>query len=274
MLTEADLPKVRLLVELCAQHDGRAMPMALATPAEPCLALASGTVIGYFEYMGTGGMNEGWGMVHPEHRQKGVGRALLDSLRTARRATGRQSFTLVCDKAIPSGDRFARAIGATYESSEHRMELKDRGRISSSGGPLRIRAGTSADVLDFARVHAAAYTDSSFEEQRASAAELYSESNRRFYLADLNGDTIGTVATCTMPEESCVFIVGLAVVREHQGRGYGRQILAWTVDRLIHDGFERIMIEVFSDNSRAINLYLSCGFDYVTTYDYYRVPTC
>ncbi len=57
---------------------------------------------------------------------------------------------------------------------------------------------------------------------------------------------------------------------EHRRRGYGRQMLMDTVDMLLREGWERIIIEVATENRNALGLYESCGFRATRTYSYYQ----
>ncbi|HEY6543035.1 MAG TPA: GNAT family N-acetyltransferase, partial [Ktedonobacteraceae bacterium] len=56
-----------------------------------------------------------------------------------------------------------------------------------------------------------------------------------------------------------------------RGLGYGREIL----EQLIHIAREAshkpVMLDVETDNTNAVGLYLSCGFEIKTTYDYYEL---
>jgi ribosomal protein S18 acetylase RimI-like enzyme len=55
----------------------------------------------------------------------------------------------------------------------------------------------------------------------------------------------------------------------YRGLGYGRQMLEEAI-RIIRAGTQKtIMLDVETDNTNAIGLYLSCGFEVKTTYDYY-----
>lgn len=56
---------------------------------------------------------------------------------------------------------------------------------------------------------------------------------------------------------------------EYRGRGYGRQMLEQIIRQLHDEGIKAITLEVEVENKNAIGLYSSCGFQVVTTYDYF-----
>ena len=55
----------------------------------------------------------------------------------------------------------------------------------------------------------------------------------------------------------------------YRGRGYGRQMLEEAIRTIRAETQKRIMLDVETDNTDAIGLYQSCGFEIKTTYDYY-----
>ena len=91
----------------------------------------------------------------------------------------------------------------------------------------------------------------------------------RLYLATLNGQPLGTVRLDFM--EDVTGIYAFEVRLGYRGLGYGREML----EQLIHIAREAsskpIMLDVETDNTNAVGLYLSCGFETKTTYDYYEL---
>jgi GNAT superfamily N-acetyltransferase len=77
-------------MDLCNRHEGLRLPLMLGEPARQFGYYAGGELIGYFELVATGGpVMEGSGMVHPDHRRGGIGRALIEAARADRGERGR-----------------------------------------------------------------------------------------------------------------------------------------------------------------------------------------
>ena len=55
-------------------------------------------------------------------------------------------------------------------------------------------------------------------------------------------------------------ILNVAVRREHQGKGYGKQILTALIDLAREEGMQLLTLEMRRSNIRAQNLYHACGF--------------
>ena len=91
----------------------------------------------------------------------------------------------------------------------------------------------------------------------------------RFYLATLYGQSLGTVRLDFMEEVTGIY--AFEVRLGYRGLGYGREML----EQLVHIARtvrqKPIMLDVETDNTNAVGLYVSCGFEIKTTYDYYEL---
>lgn len=55
--------------------------------------------------------------------------------------------------------------------------------------------------------------------------------------------------------------IGITILKEHQGKGYGREAINWMLDwGFKHAGLHTIGITTASYNPRAVHLYESMGF--------------
>lgn len=263
------------IAKACEAADGRAFPLILGPPAKHFLCQTDGRVVGYMEFVNTEYMAEAWGMVHPDFRRHGTGSALLTAVKDDCRTSGKNEFTLACDQDVASGGNFARAMGGTFINSEHRLTLDPKEFSPGTTSGLEFHSGTLEDIDIFADLTRRAYGEpiEEFEHQKDRATALYSEPNRQFFIAFRDGSPVGTVATFSIPTESQIYINALNVAAEYQGRGYGREILGWLVQRLSQQDWTTVSIETYSDNDRALNLYETCGFKKTVTFDYYRIAS-
>jgi putative acetyltransferase len=119
---------------------------------------------------------------------------------------------------------------------------------------LRRQAGSIDNTL--------ALPSNRIDETRARIASL--GPNDHSFLAVVDGQVVGMaglhVATGKLRHTAGI---GMSVHDRFQGRGIGRKLLSALLD--IADnylGLVRVELEVFPDNTRAIKLYESCGFQH------------
>ena len=100
----------------------------------------------------------------------------------------------------------------------------------------------------------------------------YSSSLKTVYTDAPNGSTEVIIGKLDVSfEGQSAFIYGFAVLPEYRGRGYGRQILARTIQELLALGREQIALEVSTENRNALSLFQACGFRETGSYDYYAL---
>jgi ribosomal protein S18 acetylase RimI-like enzyme len=176
-----------------------------------------------------------------------------------------QKLILVCEHFSKSGLAFVNALGAHHEYSEHEMVLGTFRERRNYSKRLHIRQANSSDLDAIVSVLA---TDSgNVESVNRWVAKLFEEPTSRFYLATLDQKPLGCLRLDFMSDQ--VGIYAFEVRLGYRGLGYGRQMLEEAIRAISAETQKRIMLDVETDNTNAIGLYLSCGFEIKTTYDYY-----
>lgn len=205
-------------------------------------------------------------MVDPHFRRKHIASALLKEACRYLQKRGIQSRLLITDRSSLSGKAFLAAIDAVYQFSEYSMVLK-RGKV-----PIAKEKAVQlvqANRTDDAHIRSILAESFSFSVETASEMirQTTSDSRHTLYLARDGSNPIGTVTVSEYPYE--LYIRAFAVQPSHQGKGYGRNILAQLIGKLTNESTKTIMIEVETANSNALHLYESCGFQIGSAYDYY-----
>lgn len=209
-------------------------------------------------------------MVHPAYRRQGIGTALLARATEDFRARGGTSCTLVAEEASVSGQAFVARKGAAYQFGEYRMELDlaaFRAR-RESGGPIRLSRATQSDAAVLVRVTAIALSRTDDEVRERFEREIESTTHR-YYLGWLGDEPIGSIRVGAHGPR--VFLTAFGVLPEHRGRGYGRQILCETIDKVLAENLGQVYIEVATHNRNALGLYRSCGFRETAGYLFYEL---
>ena len=94
--------------------------------------------------------------------------------------------------------------------------------------------------------------------------------DRKAYIVLLGNESIGMMRVLEIGEKGACFH-GFSILPEHQGRGYGRQILQETVRMTREQGRVEQELDVEVENLNALGLYQSCGFETTSGYDFYAI---
>lgn len=62
-------------------------------------------------------------------------------------------------------------------------------------------------------------------------------------------------------KDAHVATLGMMIAPGYRGRGIGRQMVAYAIDWARTHEYEKIQLQVFSSNTRALNLYRTLGFE-------------
>ncbi|MDY3978773.1 MAG: ribosomal protein S18-alanine N-acetyltransferase [Tidjanibacter sp.] len=94
------------------------------------------------------------------------------------------------------------------------------------------------------------------------------------FTAAIGGRTVGYLSL--LKRENChnVRIYSIAVLQEAQGCGVGSALIEYAIDYAVRSGYERLTLEVRTDNEAAIRLYRSYGFKTLKTLKGYYHDGC
>jgi ribosomal protein S18 acetylase RimI-like enzyme len=276
-LTEWDYTAIDELAAVCNAFDGGHLrlnrEMLLTRPSgqtRDWLWFADGMLLGALPVFAFGPHEaELVGMVHPNHRRHGIATQLYQAARDDCAARGFGQLLLFAERGQAAGIGFITHIGATFAHAEYAMELRVPPPFTPRHADLMLRPATAADAPALTPILAAAFAEDE-EDPADFARDMARNPHRRWLVARVGSTPIATLGLVGDASETAIY--GFAVHPDWQGRGYGRQILAQTVEDLLAEGTQRIILEVATDNARALALYQASGFQQTTAYDYYAVP--
>lgn len=273
-LSEAEIEEITQLTRLCNEQDGLHMRIPLdalrqrsGNEIDDFLYYEQGALVGYL-YVDSWGHKEKefTGMVAPALRRRGIFRQLFEAARAECKTRGVECMILVCEHSSHAGHVFAKTIKAHHDFSEHEMVLGNFIERQVFDPQFHMRPATPDDKDALVSIMA---TDVEEEaDARQLVEEFYKDNNQQLFLATLDGKPLGCLRLDYRSE--AVGIYGFVIRPEYRGRGYGRQMLEYTIRRIYDEAPRTIMLEVDTDNLNAIGLYGSCGFHTRTTYDYFN----
>lgn len=272
-LTHTELAEIKLLAEICNMHEGLNLKLNWSILEEreqdqtnDFLYYVDGALVGFlplFSFNSTEA--EISGMVHPDYRRRGIFAALC---REARAECQRRSFSkilLIVEAASSAGQAFARSLGTSYDHSEYAMMLEEPRMPARWEERLHFRSATPLDLPLLAHITARVF-DLPEHEVSWYSVERLKQADHGLYVGELDGGVIGKIDVSFSAHGGLIY--GFGVLPEYQGRGYGRQILARTIQEMLARGQQNITLEVSVTNKNALALYQSCGFKETSSYDY------
>ncbi|WP_349671870.1 GNAT family N-acetyltransferase [Lacrimispora sp.] len=239
-------------------------------------------LIGYMGICSFGGITqplEITGMVHPMYRRQGIFSKLMELVIAECRRRNAEGILALCDKKSISGQEFLKKISAVYKFSEFEMYLNHKSyetveKQQPSG--ITFRKAVNADASEISRQNMIYFGDD-WEEENEDTEDrgilLPEEEEKRgmtIYIAEKEEGVIGKV-NLQMSDSGTGGIYGLGVLPEFRGKGFGRAILIFAVEKLKDAKATEVMLQVAAENGTALNLYKSCGFQETSVMDYFEL---
>jgi ribosomal protein S18 acetylase RimI-like enzyme len=277
-LSEEQATQARALRDLCNRADGLDLKLGVTAEfvtqaAEPYAFLCAldGVLVGYCSLLGGDDPElELCGMVHPDYRRRGIGRALLGAaLASAQRRLAAIRVLAICEDASTAGRAFVAAAGGKHSFSENRMEIRPPLPTRTQQPRLQVRPAGTSEAEELARVISASFgnADSNLADE---IRRDMTATDERYFLAHNGVVRVGAFKIFTDTPKAYIYAFG--VLPEYRRHGYGREILETIIPELYGEGWSVVGLEVDADNIPAQALYRAVGFQDITVYGYYELP--
>ena len=211
------------------------------------------------------------GMVHPDYRRRGIFSTLYRAAYTECQRRKIPAILLIVERISASGQGFVQTLPVQYHHSEYKMLLQAAKPAFKNPQPssLCLRSAIATDVPMLQLITATAFDIPLEAVDWYTPDGVVESSDMRYYVAELDGKCIGKLDV--QISEQGAFILGFGVLPEWRGRGYGKQLLQWTIQQLQQEQIEPVALEVMVENEQALSLYTSSGFTTTGCYDYYQI---
>lgn len=274
-LSQSHLYAIKNLADLCENYepvhlklDWSMLEHRDANEVNDILYYENGNLAGYlgiYQFSKNSKEVEVTGMVRPDLRRRGIFGAMFNIAKRECQSRGVSEILLVTDRFAGAGSDFARQNRFVFENREAGMNCKQTDWKQTGSINLTFRKATESDIKELAFLDMMG-----FELKREEAEGFYSDGLRgEVFIAQEDGKPIGKIAITDEQEKARIH--GLVVGPFFRGRGYGREILEFALDRIFEASNSEVMLEVDEDNKIAFSLYTSSGFKKTAEYDYYKM---
>ncbi|RDW19750.1 GNAT family N-acetyltransferase [Oceanobacillus chungangensis] len=227
---------------------------------------SNGLLVGFLALYDFGNKVEICGMVHPQHRRKGIFSDLFSKAIQVCKERQYDEILLNAPANSVMAKKFFESLTCNYANTEYQMkwfeteliEEKDvRIRPSVTKADLQLEVQLDVCCFGFSEGEAVDYNN-----------RIRRENDQQFYIIEFEEEAVGKIRVSH--EKSDAWIYGFAILPEHQGKGIGRKALKKIV-LAEHQQGKNIFLDVEATNNHALKLYESCGFQSFHAQDYYRM---
>ena len=197
------------------------------------------------------------GMVHPEYRRRGIFTRLFSLVKDEFNKRDSKGMLLLSDNNSIGGISFIKRITDDYHHSEYDMNLDMDVIHKENFDNLVFRKAAKEDITKIAGENFEFINDNDID------GILFDST----YVLETGNVIIGKVRLEIVDNIGGIY--GLEILPEYRGKGYGRELLIRSINKLKESKVNAINLQVETKNNNALNLYKSCGFKVNYTMDYY-----
>ncbi len=276
-LTPPELAEIETLAGICEAFENLHMKLNWDTlrsrpqdVTNDFLYYENGVLVGFLALFVFNSLEgEVSGMVHPEYRRRGIFTRLFITAYKECQSRNIPKLLLIVEHTSSSGKSFAASLRPVYDHSEYKMELTKAKPLPELDPHLHFRLARLDEAPILAHITSISF-DIPEQDVIWYAQKKAEDKKNRVYVTLLDEMYIGKIDVFLSEHEA--YIAGFGVLPRYQHRGYGRQILAQTIREIRATGQNKIVLEVTTENKNALSLYQSCGFEEISSYDYYSLP--
>ncbi|WP_256816123.1 GNAT family N-acetyltransferase [Cytobacillus sp. Bac17] len=225
----------------------------------------SGNLLGYLALYNFGGPVELCGMVHPNHRRKGIFSSLFNE--AVKQLAQARKLLINAPASSQSAEGYIKSLPCTYSFSEYQMKRHKTKKIGTANSEVTMRQAVSSDLAFINHLDTACF-DIPKDEAEVFNKKIFACKNERTFIIEYKSQKAGKIRIQT--EKDAAWIYGFAVDPSFQGKGIGRGALTNVVNLQHSKGVSWVHLEVAAENDHALSLYKSCGFEPYGTQDYYE----
>jgi ribosomal protein S18 acetylase RimI-like enzyme len=271
MLTQEQLNEIIALQEACENDGGYQLKLNFdmlknrtGKSKEDFFHYEDGKLVGFLGSYGFGSKVELCGMVHPDHRRRGIFSKLFEMGLEEAKKQGFETILLNAPTDSQTAKEFLKNLPCTFAVAEYQMKWQ---KTDLSENPaVTVRPSSSKEDWEAEvqlEVLCFGFSEKDARDYNERIRETSGEQN---HIIEAEGKTAGKMRVAEANGEAWIY--GFAVFPDLQGKGIGRKALSRVVKMEDQKGFS-VFLEVEAKNAHALGLYESCGFRSYHSQDYY-----
>jgi len=207
-------------------------------------------------------------MIAPKYRHKGIATQLLQKMQPTLAPYALQQLIFPTPHKINTPwfqDHHYR-----YRNTEYEMQAILNKPVSiPSPSSLTLRRATEADIPVLSAIDQECFKITHVDMVKRFK-NLLKQPNYVLYVVYKNTDAppIGKVHMYLTPPK--VRLSDIAIIPQLQGQGLGHELLQHCLYKLQEQGYTHILLNVETDNQRALHLYTQVGFSLLNAQDYWE----
>lgn len=214
---------------------------------------------------------------HPAMRRRGCFNVLLKSARNVLLQYGISRLCFVTEPSSETAAAVLARLSATYAYSEYFMMYSNAGASArrtlgditgnAASAPYRLIPADSAALNRHINIHSAAFNNTA-PESRAFITEIFSEAAyKRFSFCDSHGRILGCCYADVSGSKAVIF--GVCISPKAQGQRLGQLMVSMLINDYLLPCGKPIILEVSSQNAKAVHIYQKLGFTVASQFDYW-----
>jgi ribosomal protein S18 acetylase RimI-like enzyme len=232
------------------------------------LVWLAGELVGYTAVLpvpGLAGLVELEGYIIPPKQRRGIGSALLHHIQTEVQATNIQQLSYAVRSLETDAARFLQKNEFFIEHEELTLQLKPIVPYPLPVMPVPLAMDTLPPrqaVPLFCQLYNDSFSGTLWAQPftEAEMARELTDNCPLYFLFDAVAKTALGFIWVQIQSATAVTLEPIGIIKEKQGRGYGRYFLQMLLNQLAAEGIESVEIGVWANNQTAIHLYQSLGF--------------
>lgn len=202
--------------------------------------------------------------VSPKKRNQGLATALVNQAKQILSQYGYKQMLFVNNESSLSGKEFIKHLEVPFHHTEYTL-IYDKVNTPARASRLLVSRANESDAHKITQISVDAFGDE-YEIAYPYIEACFKNPTRTVYVGQLKYEPVCCLIVGF--ENDAYSINGVAVLKSHQGKGYGKEFLQEVIYNLSQNQHD-IFIDVDNTNLNAYHLYKKIGFKEQSITGYY-----